>query len=1327
MGSVDGPVGSQEHTAQETGANADPQARAGAWPESAPGMAQLQGMASAMGNRAFARLARDRITPSSRGRILARRPARNRAPFARVLRLHAQYADVLDELVTALEAIPNPPPDLRRHITLLRAERDSARERRDGANSVVDAFLAGEPYDRPEFHVDALNYVENDRPALRSIARIEELLDQQVVMAEIVRPRVLAFVHHTDPLGADAPDFVRDMFATVAGYYLELVERPFGDVFERLGFLESYYSDPAVVEGYAIAAHVRQQIEPLYRTLRQASMQGESIVLSETLPADAHPQGLDSNLPGSIEEYERRSGVSGRRFAGIMRTYNQIVEMRAAAEGFGEPPRSLSQVGTVPRPEHSRTLANWLFQVQVRTALLMLWQPITPLRDLVHSHNAIGTTLNPLVREADMDRTRWLTELTALEVEFWDEFERSDHPDAARKIAAWERRVQRLIDEIPPEARRWHIIRAIAEQIPFIFVAGATVMRVGLWVRALTSSRWLVALAEGATMTAFSAVGSRPGSPGRPTTAVGWAGHFAMNVVFAGFARYLFEGGHAVAQMVRARSALANFGLRLAAPSATLAVVQTGAQSLEAHARGHGGETSFSELLTANLVMHAMGIAVGLATMPGGVRAPTDPLPTSRELSTRLSVSEDVARQMLEVAARMQQFGQRSRAIQDAVNAGRLSRDAFGAYKREGLELADWLEARLVAIARGGGLGATTPAEVQAAIQVLRVRIQGAVYSETPRVTALLPEHVGGLRPVGEGPTWVYDAAAPPRQLTALRGELQTQGHTIRELPSGGWEARDASGRLAAQIIPVSSAVARALPAPADLAAGPQIGQTGLVRVGAQGDVPASLVAAQVSHLATSGLTPAEIGTLLRVMSPGEAVSASDWIGVPRIRDVARAGESAARSLLAAHGRVHPLFADDAAMAGLDRLVRTARRHPTDNPLNTTNVLAVINEVPAARLAPLLRVIGQPGAQDPHSTGKSRLLALAGRGAELDFLDRFGIETFRVIDSRRGDWMALQSRLYDASGARTLGDAEARRLVDDLVQATPRQRDEMLGIVRPPPRRIYAHGQADETAPDWNVYMSAAEAFVQSRSTLVSPRTGVAYGTDIAAPARAYAHLQQVRDRIVPRWSDYQRRLTYEQKRQILDQLGTAAEVGGLQPGWTNQLVGAVAEALFAPQGPLQFSIPNPMHPAASGGAGFSRPDGFFAVGARDGANLANRDWLELKSHDLSGETLPVRGAGHATLLSRGHAGEAAQDWHALLAHRETRNDRIVIWYARPPRDPAVRALMVRELFAPDSPIAAIRFGADPWIERPASMGGPAIPAELAAPPTRSLPGVGPP
>jgi hypothetical protein len=1302
----------QAPEAAQSAATSDAQTRGGTWAGDAPVAAQLRGMANAMGNRAFARLAQDRRAPGPR--VLARRRVRSREPFKRVLDLHARYALVLEELVADLERVANPTEPLRRHLDILRTERDSARSRRDGANSVVAAYLAGEPYDRPEFAVDALNYVQDDRPASRSIARIAELLDRQITIAEIIRPRALAFVRHTDPLGADAPDFVRATFATVAGYYLELVERPSAGAYERLGFLESYYRDPAVVEGYAIAGHVREQIAPLYKTLRQAQSQGEGFAMDETLRENPFRSE-------SIREMER-GGVSRRRLAGVMRTYNQLIALRAAAGQIGDAPRSLAEVGAVPRPDDSRTLAAWLFQVQVRTALLMLWQPIDSLRSLVYSHNAIGTTLNPFVRDADTDRTRWLGELTALEVELWAELERGDHPDVARRIGAWERRVQRLIDEIPPEARKWHIIRAVAEQIPFIFVAGATVMRVGLWVRGLTASRWLVALAEGATMTAFSAIGSRPGSPGRPTTAIGWAGHFAINVVFAGFARYLFEGGQALAQLVRARSALANFGLRVAAPSATLAVVQTGAQSLEAHARGRGGETSFSELLTVNLVMHAMGIAVGMATMQDAARAPTGALPTARELSVRLSVSEDVARQMLEIAARMQHFAGRASAIRDAARAGRLSRDAFREHQREALELADWLEARLIAIARGGGLGATTPAEVQAAMGVLRARIQATSYSERPSITGLLPEHVGGLRAVGEGPTWVYDASAPPRQLPALRSALERSGHTIRALPSGGWEARDAAGRLAAQVLPVSSAAARALPAPAEQAADAQIGATGLVRAG---DTPTNLIAAQVTQLAAHGLSPAEVGTLLGVMAPVEALAAADWLGAARLREVARAGAPASRELLTAHDRIRPLLGDAAAMAGLARLVRTERRHPSDNPLKSSNVLAVINGVPATRLGALLRVIGQPGARDPHGMGKRGLLDLAARPSELDFLDRFGVEQFRVIDARRGHWDAVRARLYDQSGARTLGDAEARRLVDELVRATPRQRDDLLGIVRPPPRRIYAHGRADETAPDWAAYLSGAEAFVRARSTLVNPRTELPYGTDIAGPARAYAHLQQVHDRIVPRWGDYQRRLTYEQKRQILDQLSTAAEVGGLQPGWRNQLIGSVTEALFSPQGTRQISIPNPLHPAAGGGQGYSRPDGFFAPAGRAGANPAHRDWLELKSHDLTPATLPSRGEGRAVLLARDHAGEATQDWHALLAHKETRGDRIVIHYVRPPRDQAVRAAMLRELFGADSAIAAVRFGDDPWIERPASAPTPAVPTALAAPPTRSLPGIG--
>jgi hypothetical protein len=194
----------------------------------------------------------------------------------------------------------------------------------------------------------------------------------------------------------------------------------------------------------------------------------------------------------------------------VSAAYNRVLSLRNIAQSVGAMPRSPQEVRGIPSQQGTiGALGGMLSQTQAEIAVLALWQPIAQLYDLVYSHAAIGTTLNPFVSTESQDRNVWLHDLRALEQEFSTEVRGTDHPDLETKIAGWERRVQHLIDVIPPEARRWHIIAAIAEQIPFLFVAGGTAMRVGTWVSRVTSgSRLLMALAEGTVMTIFQAAGT---------------------------------------------------------------------------------------------------------------------------------------------------------------------------------------------------------------------------------------------------------------------------------------------------------------------------------------------------------------------------------------------------------------------------------------------------------------------------------------------------------------------------------------------------------------------------------------------------------------------------------------------------------------------------------------------------------------------------------------------------------------------------------------------------------------------------------------------------
>jgi hypothetical protein len=835
------------------------------------------------GNRTVARLVGGEHTGQS-ARALLRFRNRSRRPFERVLRLHKQAAETLDLLVRDVEAISNRTPPLDAKLKALRTERDEARSRSEGAARVVDLYVAGAEYDRPDIPVDALNYVLDDSPNQRGLRRTETLLQRQITLADVVRPRVLALAKHTISLGANPPEFITEAFHTVAGYYLDIVRVP-GDprAADRLAFLDSFYQDPGLIESWGILLEAGRQVPAMHQTLKQAAKGGVYLIGIPPLEG-AKPFGRESfNLP-------RGDRLQARRAHHLMVAFNALLQLKQAAEAIGSLPRDPSDVRVQPSPEQASGFANLLLDAQVRVAVLTLWQPIDPLRTLIYSHDQIGTTFDPTDDKEDMPRARWLDDLRRLEEEYDQELNQGTHPGIAGRVEGWERRLNVMLDAVPRSARRWHIAKAIVEQIPFIFVAGATAMRVGAFVRGLTASRWLVALAEGATMTAFSAVGTRPGSPGRPSTALGWTGHLVMNVLWARVGRALFDvTGDVAGKLASTRLAFMQLGTRVVAPTVALTSLQTTAQLIEQRVRGQGGDTSFSELLTINLILNGMGLAVGLATMPPSAAAARNatelaaPRPSAAEVARQLGVSDDVARQMLEVAARIESFMAQLRTVQRQTGRGRLSPEQFESLRDEALKVADFLEPRLGAIARGGGLGGHTPDQVQAAMTTLRARLRGMTYEAKPSVTALLPQSVEGLTQVGEGPTWTYNQASPPRRLDALKASYAARGHTVKALPSGGWEAIDAQGALAAQVLPVAAAAAAALPKGlVQVAAGP-LAQAGLARMRAQTAVPVNMLEARLVLAAGRPGGERAVQRILqqlgRFVEPG---AAEQWDGIAK-------------------------------------------------------------------------------------------------------------------------------------------------------------------------------------------------------------------------------------------------------------------------------------------------------------------------------------------------------------------------------------------------------------------------------------------------------------
>lgn len=962
---------------------------------------------------------------------------RSRAPFDKVLKLHGEAADALRELARELHALPNPTEPLKERIEAIEKRAQRSDEQKAGATEVVDAWIAGKepPVDAP---VDALNYVYDDKPSAKGLEMLERMETNVLALVDLVLPRVKELSQAAEDLGPDAPLQMREAFHIVAGYYLDLIPRASSNtVFEEVTFLDTFYQDPRIIQGYGLWAYIRAELPDLYENLLLGAEGGEhTFALDKTLKGD-DPRISDTTIRDFFDK-----GLQGKRAGEIAITVNAVRDLKKAEEGVGTLPAHLGEVRRMPDPEVNAGLARMLMDVQVRVAILRLWQPIDPLRGLLHSQNNAGQSLFSFSKS---DRTEWLEEMVRLEGEFADELREGDHPNIGDRIDAWQKRVLALVDKIPPEVRQKKIIAAIVEQIPFMFVAGATAARMGLWVRAATQSKWLAALAEGATMTLFSAASIPANAPNRPQGALGWTANLAVNVLFARVGRLFFEVGDKASHLAFTRSLIASFGTRIVIPTVSLTALQTGVQLVEAKIHDTGGETSFTELMTINLVLNGIGMAVGAATVapsrPGGAAPPPGSTalakPTAADLARQLNVPTAEALLLLEVAARLDDFKASVAALNEAAARGKLTRAQFDAFKKQGLDLADFLEARLGPLAKAGAFGATTPAQAKAFLDTARARLNGMTWETGTKVQALLPEGTPGLVRVGEGQQWVYDRARPPRRLDALRADYEKRGNTVRALPSGGWEAADSKGLVLARVIPVSQQAVQALSkSVADVAKGP-LAKEGLTRLRSQTAIPANLLEAQLQQALSApggeAAVPRVLQHLARFVDPANTRA---WEGLSRYLDLggdpkllarsmayAQTKEFAAESKMLANKLLEHMAGWDAeAVEGFGALFRLKPN------LTAERVLNLVASFEPAQVQGILQSLA---VLEPRSRGLGKVLGPLTSGAEMSMRGGMGAIASGVELAKRypGATLVFEEPVTNAAG-------DVIRVTDISVQET---------------------------------------------------------------------------------------------------------------------------------------------------------------------------------------------------------------------------------------------------------------------------------------------------
>jgi len=492
-----------------------------------------------------------------------------------------------------------------------------------------------------------------------------------------------------------------------------------------------------------------------------------------------------------------------------------------------------------------------------------------------------------------------------------------------------------------------------------------------------------------------------------------------------------------------------------------------------------------------------------------------------------------------------------------------------------------------------------------------------------------------------------------------------------------------------------------------------------------------------------AGLEPAGLERVLKAVSPERGRQLVAWLGPGRL-DALGADASLLKRAVALDERITPHLSDHRAHEGILRLTG-----PDVKKLGTRAILDNLEKLPPDALGLALRMFGDPSIGNVPSFRWASVLGKnhADMLEMLHFIDDFGYEPWqrlskaKIADPLREDLARLHSL------------EERRARVEELLGMSTVEREVALGIRRPPPFRKLTDLRPIEDAT-WSAYREDARDVIDRNAELKGPRRKQPYGKGNQQAIDAYATILQIRDRVRTHFERYQKELSQEAKEQLLDRIDALGEKADLQNTWIINLRGSVAEALVGPHGGLaQERLANPLHPAeapkkgqaegpaeapaealpgAPAGAtrpGFTRLDDFYEPGTRPrgtggGPATPGREWVEIKSDRIDQGPGGDRVDSDAVGASRRYAKGARADWDALLSNEKTRTrgDGIVMHWVRKPRSQATIDAMLGELFSKDSPIRAVRFGDDPWIERPASNPMPDIHPDLREGPIVGVP-----
>ncbi len=414
-----------------------------------------------------------------------------------------------------------------------------------------------------------------DSPDLepRLVAFRKSQLELATTLINIVRLRLDRFDSEAAKHKAAGEDFAVDATIDVGTYYLALLNIKISESFRQLLFLDVYYSDPQVILSFAVIRYVRSQLPMLWENLQFAG--GRVLGRIET---------------ANLDEWDKPSDMAISRAILLQNAVND----KEGNSLYGDLPRTASDLLKFPDRQFIAWLSAQILRLQVEVPLVRMLDLRQRLSEAMAREEYVGTSFFELSRHGDNDRKKWLKDLSNLRTELEKEFDAREHPDFEAKVGGWENLLNDLQQTIYKEIRNIHIRQMIGEQLLFLFVGGGITTGVGAWVFRISSgSRWLVVLAEAATLTAFN-VGVRAAASHTAPTASGIAIQFGTNLALVGLGqifRVLGAGLKTATGISSLRRVLALGGLTVGGLAATTAL-QTSLQYLEASAEKKAVKTA---------------------------------------------------------------------------------------------------------------------------------------------------------------------------------------------------------------------------------------------------------------------------------------------------------------------------------------------------------------------------------------------------------------------------------------------------------------------------------------------------------------------------------------------------------------------------------------------------------------------------------------------------------------------------------------------------------------------------------------------------------------